>query len=160
MELKQYLSAELLAEWGLRAYNCMTALMERLDKSAIAEARDFFLQISQIDWKINPADIRGIFNNIEQHLYGIDFEVANDFEVSWINPHSKIPHTFAKKNGRLFPYVKRWFDWLDYTSKTINGELPMISTVYTLGETRPEHLFDINNNPILTNEGYFKGGNN
>ena len=90
-----------------------------------------------------------IFNHQE-----IILEILDD-AVDWVNPYSQKAFVFGKKNGALYPYVKRWFDWLKYNEKIVNGEIQKHKRLLCIEDGVEKQVVDINGNPIMTLEGYF-----
>ena len=96
-----------------------------------------------------------------------DVALLNDFRIveylieeisrvlDWVNPHTQGYYIFKRKNGRLYPYIKRWFDWVNYNKKIVNGEERKTEYLFTIENGQEEQLFDIRGNAILTREGYF-----
>ena len=96
------------------------------------------------------------------HLFGIMFntierEIIKGIEEieDWVNPFSAEPYIFKKRNGMLYPYVKRWFDWLEYEGKIHTNQEQKRQYLYTKENGAYEQLFDMNEEAILTLEGYF-----
>ena len=94
-----------------------------------------------------------IFNPQEEILETIDDA------VDWINPYSQKGFRFGRKNGALYPYVKRWFDWLSYNEKIINNHIQKHQYLFCVESGKEEQIFDINGEQIITIEGYFNNDN-
>ncbi len=165
MGLGQFLTAELFDSWLSDVANLKNALMNNgYDvPDDISDILDFWVTINWNDFLIGNiappnaeaqnSGFLGVFNAVEYLIESIN-RICD-----WINPHAQEPYSFEKKNGMLYPYIKRWFDWAEYNVKILAGEERKREYLYTTERTGLEQLFDINGEPVITQEGYFKGGN-
>ena len=137
MELGRYFSAndinEYLSELRLFAENL---------KEVIGE-----IELPQVSWDTPLAEIKNVFNEIEEIIYSLDGYVPE--VLGWENPYSvDAPFVFDKKNGAIYPYVKRWYDWLNYNIEEYNKRFGNYEYLYTIENGIEEQAFDINNEPI------------
>ncbi len=165
MGLGQYFTADIFKQW----IRDVKRLKDALGRSGfnvpddINDILDFWVTISWGDFLIgniappNASAQNGgfidVFNAVEYLVESIN-RICD-----WINPHAQDPYSFKRKNGMLYPYVKRWFDWVEYNSKIIAGEERKHQYLYTTESKGLEQLFDVNGQPVITQEGYFEGGN-
>lgn len=109
---------------------------------------EIYKSLPTVNWYTQPTKIKSeIFDKMEKILYDIDSV------VDWVNPYSRDLFVYAAKNGMLYPFVKRWFDWVDYNFGII-GEVYQ-KQQYLFTNEPNEQVYDINGDPILTLEGYF-----
>lgn len=110
---------------------------------------EIYKSLPTVNWYTQPTKIKSeIFDKMEKILYDIDGI------VDWVNPYSRDLFVYADKNGMLYPFVKRWFDWLDYNLGIINGVYQKQQYLFT--NEPNEQVYDINGEPILTLAGFFK----
>lgn len=146
MELGRYLSAANLNEY-LQSYRELLLTLKNNGNYDATSIDNIIAEIPVVNWYHSPWDMKnGIFNKIEFLLSCVDSE------IDWINPYSKEHFEYAKNNGMLYPYVKRWYDWLKYNHDVVSGIEPMHQYLYC---TEPyEQIYDINGEPIITLEKY------
>lgn len=95
-----------------------------------------------------PNKIKLLFNNQELNTQKID-AIAD-----WINPYSKIFEWNAKQ-GNIFPFINRWYQWVDYNQKIINNETRKRQWLLDIDG---EKIYNIDSEEIITIEGYFNEG--
>ena len=95
-----------------------------------------------------PNKIKSLFNNQELNTQKIDI-IAD-----WVNPYSKV-FEWNTKQGNIFPFINRWYQWVDYNQKIVNNE---IRKRHWLLDTDGEKLYNIDGDEIITIEGYFNEG--
>lgn len=165
MELGRFFYAELFKEW----VSDVKTIKDTLDGAGynvpddINDILDFWLTVNWNDFLISQTSedgsmtvgggFIGVFNTVE-YLIGSINRICD-----WINPHAQELYSFEKKNGMLYPYVKRWFEWAEYNGKIIAGAERKRQYLYTTESAGLEQLFDMNGEPVITQEGYFEGGN-
>lgn len=143
MELGRYLSADVFNTYinELKAFLSELQTIGDLDGITVSEVA---AALPQVEWSTSPGSIRELFNNMENDLNTIDVETGN----LWDNPYSKPAFQYQKKNGSLYPYVKRWFDWLNYNFKKYDEYFGNKYYVYTIENGQPEQLYDLSGEPI------------
>ena len=154
MELKNTLSFQTYNNYADRLHKLGETILdagyELKDNNEWAIVLDQML-VREISKKYFPHLIKDkIFNNQEAIL-----EIV-DKAVDWVNPYSQNGFRFSKKNGALYPFVKRWFNWLEYNEKIVNGNFPKQQYLFSIENDVEEQVFDINGEPIMTIEGYFE----
>ena len=92
-----------------------------------------------------PTEIKRLFNQQEANTQKIDAV------VDWLNPYSSV-FTWQEKNGYIFNYINRWWNWAEFNQRVINGESQKIQY---LTDINNEIITDKTNEPITTYEGYF-----
>ena len=165
MELGRMLTADIFKDW----VSDVKALKDALDVAGydvpddVSDILDFWLSVSWDDFLISQQSedgtmtvgggFIGVFNVVEYLIESIN-RICD-----WVNPNAQQPYSFERKNGMLYPYVKRWFDWAEYNGKILAGAERKRQYLYTTESTGLEQLFDVNGEPVITREGYFEGGN-
>lgn len=137
MELGRYFSANVINEYlaALRLF------AEKL-KEVIGE-----IELPQVSWGTSLAEMKNVFNEIEEAIYSLDGYVPE--VLGWENPYSvDTPFVFERKNGSLYPYIKRWYNWLNYNNEEYNKRFGNYEYLYTIENGVEEQAFDINNEPI------------
>ena len=160
LELKRTLSAELFSRWVSNA-KIIKDTLENKGYGIPLEASDVIEFWDTVDWQMFLIQAKagnesysqtngflGLFNSVEILIDNLDSV------CDWLNPYTKEPYSFKKKNGILYPYVKRWFDWLNYNLDVINGNEPKYQYLYTIENGVEEQLFDINGDSIITGESF------
>jgi len=141
MELGRYFSADDFNEYvsELKGF-----VQKMIDVGIDPTATELFDDIPFVMWYHSSQEFRSLFNTIEETLSILDGEV----EDYWDNPFSKSLFTYKKKNGSLYPYVKRWYDWLNYNNEQYEKQFGNYEYLYTIENGIEEQAFDINNEPI------------
>lgn len=165
LKLGRYFTAENFDEWLDSVANLKNVLVNNGYEvpSDINDILDFWVTVSWDDFLIGNiappnreaenSGFLGVFNTVEYLIESIDRI------YSWLNPHAQVAHSFKKKNGMLYPYIERWFNWAEYNRKILAKEERMRQYLYTTESSGLEQLFDVNGEPVITQEGYFEGGN-
>lgn len=150
MELGRYLSAANLNEF-LQSYREFLLTLKNNSCYDSTSIDDMIAEIPVVNWYHLPRTIKtDIFDKIE-FLFSY-----TDAEVDWINLYSKEQFEYASNNGMLYPHVKRWYDWLNYNLSVVSGQEPKYQYLCCRNENEAfEQLYDINGEPIISNEGYF-----
>lgn len=144
MELGRYLTVKNFNE-----------LAQVINERLLDELQDAGYEVQKIDaiptvnWYTQPTKIKSeIFDKMEKILYDIDGI------VDWVNPYSRDLFVYAAKNGMLYSFVKRWFDWYEYNDGIINNKYE--KQQYLFVSDTNEQIYDVNGDPILTLAGFFK----
>ena len=165
MELGRMLTADIFKDWVSDVKTLKDALgVAGYDvPDDVSNILNFWISVSWDDFLISQQSedgtmtvgggFIGVFNTVEYLIESIN-RICD-----WINPHAQEAYVFKKKNGMLYPYVKRWYDWAEYNGKIIAGDERKRQYLYTTESSGLEQLFDINGEPVITQEGYFQGGN-
>lgn len=147
MELGRYFTFQNLIYLETRLRTYANILDAKGYENAFELSEKIHNHNSPFDISISNFDAE--LNSIEETLFEFD-KIAD-----WINPYSTEKHEFVRENGRLYPYIKRWVDWRDYTEKILTGSQQKEQYLFTIETGNEEQLFDINGEPIITLEGYF-----
>ena len=145
MELKRLSAGNISVFFNTNIYGLLTALKEtgKYEIDNIIEMTPLL-----VPWDMSPFEIKSsVFDKTEKILYDIDSI------VDWVNPYSRELFEYTAKNGMLYPFVKRWFDWYEYNEGIINREYE--KQQYLFVSEPNEQVYDINGDLILTLEGYF-----
>lgn len=103
------------------------------------------LSTESVTWEYLPNKIKTLFNNTELNTQKVDGV------IDWINPYSKI-FEWKTEQGYIYPFIKRWYDWLNYNNKVIGNEIQKKQYLF---DKNGENIYNINGEKILTLEGYF-----
>ena len=103
------------------------------------------LSTESVTWEYLPNKIKTLFNNTELNTQKVDGV------IDWVNPYSKI-FEWKMEQGYIYPFIKRWYDWLNYNNKVIGNEIQKKQYLF---DKNGENIYNINGEKILTLEGYF-----
>lgn len=109
---------------------------------------EIYKSLPTVNWYTQPTKIKSeIFDKMEKILYDIDSV------VDWVNPYSRDLFVYVAKNGMLYSFVKRWFDWCEYNESIITNKYE--KQQYLFVSEPNEQVYDIDGEPILTLAGFF-----
>lgn len=139
MELKGiYFSADDMQEIQSAFLNIQNAL---IDNGYISPE----ISIESVDWSYLPNKIRNLFNQQELNTRKID-AIAD-----WTNPHSA-EFEWQESQGNIYPFVNRWYKWVNYNLEIISNKIPKMQQLLDING---DIIYDINNDIIVTIEGFF-----
>ena len=131
MELGRYLTADKLNEF-LSEFESFVNNFDELQTSII---------LPRVSWNTSTNELINVFNEIETEVDAIHYFVID----YWDNPFHSDVYEFKRKNGMLYPYVKRWFDWLNYNIEEYNKRFGNSECLYTIENGVEEQVFDVSN---------------
>ena len=146
MELDRYLAVK---DFNALSFD-IGGIIQDLDNAGYDSKKlnEIHKSLPQVNWYTQPTKIKSeIFDKMEKILYDIDGI------IDWVNPYSRELFEYAAKNGMLYSFVQRWFDWYEYNQDIIDGKYQ--KQQYLFVNEPNEQVYDINGDPILTLEGYF-----
>ena len=149
MELGRYLTVNDFNNLSIS----ISGIIQALDNGGYDSGENSFSEINKslpkVNWYTQPYKIKSeIFDKMEKILYDIDGI------IDWVNPYSRELFEYAAKNGMLYSFVQRWFDWYEYNQDIIDGKYQ--KQQYLFVNEPNEQVYDKNGDPILTLEGYFE----